>query len=176
VTLGRGEYHRFEAAGEPYAYLVPSAAIFRLDDAAAAVLDALEEQILSPGELHGTLDDRFGEALVNGTIDELMSIRAIRPVHEPVRPVRVETPRRIPLTTLVLNVTSKCNLACTYCYEYGEDRIVPETNKPRFMSEDTAKESARETFFHDALQLAVRNCGAKACPFGHIRDTANDLA
>jgi uncharacterized protein len=141
VTLGRGEYHRFEAAGEPYAYLVPSAAIFRLDDAAAAVLDALEEQILSPGELHGTLDDRFGEALVNGTIDELMSIRAIRPVHEPVRPVRVETPRRIPLTTLVLNVTSKCNLACTYCYEYGEDRIVPETNKPRFMSEDTAKES-----------------------------------
>ena len=140
-ALGRGEYHRFEAAGAPYAYLVPSAAIFRLDDTATAVLDALEDRILTTEELHRTLDGRFGEAQVDGTIDELMGIRAIRPVNEPVRPVRVETPRRIPLTTLVLNVTSKCNLACTYCYEYGEDRIVPETNKPRFMNEETARQS-----------------------------------
>ena len=25
---------------------------------------------------------------------------------------------------MVLNVTNQCNLACTYCYEYGEDKIV----------------------------------------------------
>ena len=25
---------------------------------------------------------------------------------------------------MVLNVTNKCNLACTYCYEYGDDKIV----------------------------------------------------
>ncbi len=27
------EHHRFEAAGKPFVYLVPSAAIFELDDA-----------------------------------------------------------------------------------------------------------------------------------------------
>ena len=30
----------------------------------------------------------------------------------------------IPLQSMVLNVTNQCNLACTYCYEYGEDKIV----------------------------------------------------
>ncbi len=29
-----------------------------------------------------------------------------------------------PLTTMVLNVTNQCNLSCTYCYEYSEDKIV----------------------------------------------------
>ena len=33
-----------------------------------------------------------------------------------------------PLTTMVLNVTNQCNLACTYCYEYGEDKIVDTEN------------------------------------------------
>jgi uncharacterized protein len=40
-----------------------------------------------------------------------------------------------------MNVTSKCNLACTYCYEYGEDRIVEASRKPRFMNEETARQS-----------------------------------
>ncbi len=48
-----------------------------------------------------------------------------------------------PLTTMVLNVTNQCNLACTYCYEYGEDKIVDTKNgkQPKFMSEETARQS-----------------------------------
>jgi uncharacterized protein len=48
-----------------------------------------------------------------------------------------------PLTTMVLNVTNQCNLSCTYCYEYGEDKIVDTENgkQPKFMSEETARES-----------------------------------
>ncbi|MGC4082506.1 MAG: quinohemoprotein amine dehydrogenase maturation protein [Vicinamibacterales bacterium] len=44
---------------------------------------------------------------------------------------------------MVLNVTNQCNLACTYCYEYGEDKIVDTDNgkQPKFMSIDTAKQS-----------------------------------
>jgi uncharacterized protein len=44
---------------------------------------------------------------------------------------------------MVLNVTNQCNLSCTYCYEYGEDKIVDTENgrKPKFMSEETARES-----------------------------------
>ena len=49
----------------------------------------------------------------------------------------------VPLQTLVVNVTNQCNLACTYCYEYGEDKIVDTENgkQPKFMSEQTARES-----------------------------------
>ncbi len=52
-------------------------------------------------------------------------------------------PAGFPLTTLVLNVTNQCNLSCTYCYEYGEDKIVDTENgaQPKFMSEQTARES-----------------------------------
>jgi hypothetical protein len=48
-----------------------------------------------------------------------------------------------PLTTMVLNVTNQCNLSCTYCYEYSEDKIVDTENgkKPKFMSEETARQS-----------------------------------
>ena len=48
-----------------------------------------------------------------------------------------------PLNTMVLNVTNQCNLACTYCYEYGEDKIVDTEHgqQPKFMSEETARES-----------------------------------
>ena len=35
----RGEFHAFAGDGAPYLYLVPSAAVFRLDDASVAVLD-----------------------------------------------------------------------------------------------------------------------------------------
>ena len=49
----------------------------------------------------------------------------------------------VPLQTLVVNVTNQCNLACTYCYEYGEDKIVDTENgkQPKFMTEETARES-----------------------------------
>jgi uncharacterized protein len=68
----------------------------------------------------------------------------------------------IPLQTLVLNVTNKCNLACAYCYEYGEDRIpgstahgtatpaVPAKTAPKFMTRETARES---------VELALRESG-----------------
>ena len=48
-----------------------------------------------------------------------------------------------PLTTAVLNVTNQCNLSCTYCYEYSEDKIVDTTSgaQPKFMSEETARKS-----------------------------------
>ena len=49
----------------------------------------------------------------------------------------------VPLQTLVVNVTNQCNLACKYCYEYGEDKIVDTENgkQPKFMSEETAREA-----------------------------------
>ena len=38
-----------------------------------------------------------------------------------------------------MNVTNQCNLSCSYCYEYGEDRIAESEGKTRFMDEETAR-------------------------------------
>jgi uncharacterized protein len=140
--LRRGEYHAFEADGAPYVYLVPSAAVFRLDDASVAVLDALGQKDVEPNELVRELSERFPVADVRATVEDLLNVRAVRLVDKPVEvPVASPPRKRIPLTTLVLNVTSKCNLSCTYCYEYGEDKIVEASRKPRFMNEETARQS-----------------------------------
>jgi uncharacterized protein len=142
MLLRRGEYHAFSADGARHLYLVPSAAVFRLDDTSAAVLDTLGDDALAPQAVVERLRSRFEESAIHETVFELLSARALQPVQAPVAPAPVDVPRRrIPLTTLVLNVTSKCNLSCKYCYEYGEDRVVEPATKPRFMSEETARES-----------------------------------
>ena len=154
--LRRGEYHRFDADGAPYVYLVPSAAIFRLDDPSVAVLDALGDADVAPDALVGSLAPRFEAPAVQNAIGELLGARAIRSVAAPVETVKPTLPKkRIPLTTLVLNVTSKCNLACTYCYEYGEDRVVEPSKKPRFMTEETARQSVDFMFAEAGEQKIV---------------------
>jgi len=134
------EMHRFRAAGGSFAYLVPSAAVFSLDETASAILDALDGKSLTHEQLHSELAGRFGAAGVDETLRELVRVRALGST-EPERPVPKALPvRPFPLQTLVLNVTNQCNLSCAYCYEYGEDRIPgAATDGPRFMSEDTAR-------------------------------------
>jgi uncharacterized protein len=135
------EHHRFEAAGQPFVYLVPSAAIFALDDRADAVLRALATAPHTREELM----DRFGDGdSLDATLAELVRVRAVGEVSAP----EVTHPKVIPLvpfplTTMVLNVTNQCNLSCEYCYEYGEDKIVDTENgrQPKFMSEETARQS-----------------------------------
>src|SRR5690606_27636237 len=86
----------------------------------------------------------FGAEEVGSAVDELLQIQAIGRAAEPRgRMLKVLPTSAIPLQTMVLNVTSKCNLACTYCYEYGEDRMVEEIEKkmPRFLDEETARRS-----------------------------------
>jgi uncharacterized protein len=138
-------------------YLVPSAAIFALDDAADAVMRALADGPRTRDEIViSVVPD--GDA-VDAAIAELARVRAIGEVgtREPAAPkviplapfppvdsARGGTERLdVPLTTMVLNVTNQCNLSCTYCYEYGEDKIVDTENgrQPKFMSEETARQS-----------------------------------
>ena len=138
------EYHRFEAAGKPFVYLVPSAAVFALDDVGDAILSAVTERPHSRDELSVTFGANFGVDRVLGTLDALVSVRAIGEAAKPAPPARKVFPLKpFPLTTMVLNVTNQCNLACTYCYEYSEDKIVDTENgkKPKFMTDETARQS-----------------------------------
>jgi uncharacterized protein len=149
TMLGNGEYHRFEAAGQQFVYLVPSAAVFALDGPADAILRALADRSRTRGDLVDELSEVFPRAEVDETITELERVRAIGDVHVPDKPLPKFFPLTpFPLTTMVLNVTNQCNLSCTYCYEYGEDKIVDTENgkKPKFMNEETARESVEFMF------------------------------
>jgi uncharacterized protein len=140
--LRRGEYHAFDGGGATFLYLVPSAAVVRVDELSQAILDAIGERDVPITDVATSLTPRWQPAEIRDSIHELLGMRAIRAVAEPVPVIRAEPPkRRIPLQTLVLNVTSKCNLSCGYCYEYGEDRIVESGTKPRFMNETVARQS-----------------------------------
>jgi uncharacterized protein len=130
--LARREHHRFQAAGKPFVYLVASAAIFALDDTAAAVMVTLDERPHTREELLEALSDRHAQADLEDTLAELARIHAIGEVVE-LRRDATPLPRIIPLapfplTTMVLNVTNQCNLSCSYCYEYSEDKIVDTEN------------------------------------------------
>jgi uncharacterized protein len=146
IALVRREFHQFQAAGRHFLYLVPSAAIFKLDPPCAAVLAELGTDPRTADAIAGALADRFDAAVVRGAISELVDVRAIgyaqqQPSDEASIKLLPMVP--FPLSTLVLNVTNQCNLACTYCYEYGEDKIVDteQGRQPKFMSASTARDS-----------------------------------
>lgn len=142
--LRLGEHHAFEASGKEFVYLVPSAAVFELDEVSREILARLRDRDRSPVDLVQELHGRFEPREVEESIDELLRVRALGVSGVPDQPPpRQMPPADFPLTTMVLNVTNQCNLSCSYCYEYGEDKIVDTENgrKPKFMSEETARES-----------------------------------
>lgn len=145
TRLRIGELHRFRGGDRPFAYLVPSGAVFALDGAAEAILDALEEGASTRGDLAARLAGRFSPEIVDATLSELAAARAVRAEDAPAEPVEPKVRQLpdlpFPLTTLVLNVANRCNLACAYCYEYGEDRIPSTAAGPTLMSEETARDS-----------------------------------
>ena len=161
--LRRGEYHTFTAPARDgsgdarYLYLVPSAAVVRLDNVSDAVLNLLGDRELSLQDAIGALAPRWSANEVRETVAELVTIRALHVKAEPPPAVSRTKParKRIPLTTLVLNVTSKCNLSCTYCCEYGEDRVVQPGTKPRFMNIETARQSVDFMFAESAESPTV---------------------
>ena len=142
MQLQRSEMHRFEARGEPFVYLVPSAAVFQLDPISAAVLDGLNGEARDARHIVDELSDRFAADDVTTTLEELVNVRALRHEGSPSNEVPLDLPpEEMPLQNLVLNVTSKCNLSCGYCYEYGDDRLSEASAMPDMMSDETARQS-----------------------------------
>ncbi len=175
LRLEAREFHAFEAAGESFVYLVPSAAVFKLDPATKAILDSLSEGPRGLEDLVAGLAESFREDEVRGGVYDLMETRAVGPAGAPPDPMPVEIPSAdFPLTTMVLNVTSKCNLSCTYCYEYGEDRLVDEGTMPRYMDEETARQSVEfmlaQSGDRDAVNLTFFG-GETLLNFGLLKKT-----
>ncbi|HMY70891.1 MAG TPA: radical SAM protein, partial [Blastocatellia bacterium] len=138
TTLRLGEFHEFSGGGQDYLYLVPSGAIFALDELSSAVIQTLRAGERERLDLVADLTTQgFNYVEAEETVAELYQSRALTNGHgyaDEVQPA----PMPFPLQTLVLNVTNQCNLSCKYCYEFGEDRLAMPEGKTKFMDEATA--------------------------------------
>jgi hypothetical protein len=107
-TLVRlGEFHTFEAAGERFGYMVPSAAVFAFDACAAAIVETLEGGPRTIGDLTIALESRFRADEIWDTLGELYRARAIAEAKASAPPPKILPLTVIPLQTLVVNVTNQ---------------------------------------------------------------------
>jgi len=144
------EYHPFQAAGTEFLYLVPSGAIFALEGTAREVIELLKHGEAPREVIIKTLVNRgHSRESIESTLAEMEEIEAISsgaPANQPPSSIPV---REFPLQRVVLNVTNQCNLACTYCYEYSDDKITQTAGKQKYMSTDVA-ESAIDMLVHES--------------------------
>lgn len=141
-----GLHRRFESEGVPYVYATGSAAVLRLDEVSDGILRTFDrpdgvEVVAWEKDLPSDSASDHRE-----TLKEMVAMGLVRPADEVLPATSKLPPMPFPLATLVLNVTNKCNLSCTYCYEYGEDRIADSTRpdgkkKSPMMSPEVARQS-----------------------------------
>jgi uncharacterized protein len=104
---------------------VPTTALFELDELGQAVISLAEEESEFDAEyLHSGPARRFARNDVADFVARLADLEVLQ-VHgqdRAINPGRVNV-ESYPLSTLVLNVNTGCNLSCTYCYK--EDLQTP---------------------------------------------------
>jgi uncharacterized protein len=139
LVLNKANGHVVRFNGRAMLFHVPTTALFELDDLGQAVIDAAERQpALDLARLPAELGGRFASGAVAEFVEALSHLEVLQdPIGaRPINPRRVEV-ETYPLSTLVLNVNTGCNLGCTYCYK--EDLAVPARGEK--MGVETAQRS-----------------------------------
>jgi uncharacterized protein len=134
-------HHRFTAEGATYLYASETGGLFRMDDGAR---DALSAIVSSGAVLPEILSDLRRAGLL-GTAGE--RVASGRTAHPPLR-----------LRTLVLMLTTSCNLACRYCYEDREEGCAPPATgggAPRDMSPESLHRGVAYLLEHAAADRKV---------------------
>jgi uncharacterized protein len=129
--------HEIEVDSRRLLFHIPSSALFEADALTGALIAELRGQAgRSLEDLQGALGGRFACADVATAVDELQELQILR-AEGAVSTVNRPRVGGLPLTTVVLNVNTGCNLSCTYCYK--EDLDTPANG--RKMSLETAQQS-----------------------------------
>jgi uncharacterized protein len=117
---------------------VPTTGLFELDEVGGELLDLFRERpSLGEEDIRRRFDGRFPPGQVVETIQEFIDLDIIDngfPVARQQAPLNL---RNYPLSTLVLNVNTGCNLSCSYCYK--EDLVAPSEGER--MAFETAAQS-----------------------------------
>lgn len=134
LQLQRQNYRAVGTSSRRFLLHVPTTAMFELDKAADSVLELLEETgTVSEQDVRGRFDGIFSPDEVCDSLADFIALGVISAERKDFK----IAPREIehsPINTLVLTLTTGCNLGCTYCYR--EDLTTP--NKATVMAEATA--------------------------------------
>lgn len=117
--------HVVRTGDSAYLLHVPTTAVFGVDDLGLAVIDAFRVQGgRAVDEVVASLAGRFPPARVRAFAEELGKLEVLQASGslKPINPTSAKL-TSAPLSTIVLNVNTGCNLACTYCYK--EDLAKP---------------------------------------------------
>ena len=130
--------HEVSVDGRRILFHVPTTSLFELDDVAGDVIDLFRTQAeVGVDDLRARFDGRHPPERVLETLEELLSLEVISNgeprAHNPA-PVAIAS---YPISTLVLNVNTGCNLSCSYCYK--EDLATPDRGQK--MAFETAAKS-----------------------------------
>lgn len=138
LYLNRYNFHDVEVEGRRVLFHIPSSGLFELDGLGGTLIDFLKEnEQISFDRVRQRFDGEAEPADLTQTLESFRELSILG--DEPGRPdagMSVEI-RQFPLSTVVLNVNTGCNLSCTYCYK--EDLAVP--TKGVRMNFETARKS-----------------------------------
>ncbi|GHU11722.1 thioether cross-link-forming SCIFF peptide maturase [Betaproteobacteria bacterium] len=141
LKLVEHNLHEVRVQDERLLFHVPSSSLFALDDLTGSMIDALRAEGRSAGQLVTQLGTLFSPAEIEETLRELVALELVSDGSE--TPHALPKIDAFPLSTVVLNVNTGCNLACSYCYK--SDLAAPSDGKK--MSFETAR---------DAVEMMLR--------------------
>ncbi|HRO15304.1 MAG TPA: quinohemoprotein amine dehydrogenase maturation protein [Paracoccus sp. (in: a-proteobacteria)] len=116
--------HRVDVDGRAMLMHVPTTSLFEMDQVSQSVLDLFRRVGVADADLlRAELGDRFAPEDLAQCLQSLVTLDILRDAAHPDRPAAIQKVEDIPLSTIILNVNTGCNLACTYCYK--EDLTTP---------------------------------------------------
>ena len=130
--------HTVQVGERRVLFHIPTSSLFDLDPIGAAVYDLFQERnTVAESDIRERFDGLYSPDEIVGAVQDLLDLQVVSPS----RAEAIKTPplkiKEYPLSTIVLNVNTGCNLGCTYCYK--EDLAVPA--KGEKMDFETARKS-----------------------------------
>lgn len=124
LRLMTNDVHELRGNGRHILFHIPSTSLFELDEVGGAVLSFFRDRPrVEPDDLRAGFEGRFPAHSVLDTVSGFVNMGILADAECLSAPAAAVVPERHPLTNLVLNVTTGCNLGCTYCYK--EDLTTP---------------------------------------------------
>ncbi len=114
--------HRFQVHGDSFVFDAGSGLFFQADAAVYDVIEWLEDGAGNAGR--AVLEMNHGAPVIETALTELAALESATDERELTEPLTSATGAPRPgdatsLTSLALNVSAECNLACDYCYLSG---------------------------------------------------------
>jgi len=115
LQLAEANFHEVRVEDRRLILLASTTSLFEADAVSARIIDLLRERGPSTEDQIVAADGVTGEEL-RAALNELCMLGIVAN-GEPGRTRELPAISQLPLNTLVLNVTTGCNLSCTYCYK-----------------------------------------------------------